>query len=100
MKNTAMRLVPIAAVALSTVFALAGCGGSTFEVELGYSDGTIPEENTTVGQREYDESLFYRNDVELRQVADPTVIWQEGENGGTLYLYGTSNTLSARGIGV
>ena len=100
MKNKAMRLVPIAAVALSTVFALAGCGGSTFEVELGYSDGTIPAENTTVGQREYDESLFYRNDVELRQVADPTVIWQEGENGGTLYLYGTSNTLSARGIGV
>lgn len=100
MKHKTKRLLPLAAVACSALFALAGCGGSSFEVELGWSDGTVAAEGTTVAQREYDESLFYRNDVTLRQVADPTVIWVEGEDGGTLYLYGTSNTLSTRAIGV
>lgn len=99
MNNKTKRIVPLAALSLSALVLLAGCGGSTFEVELGWSDGTIAQENTTVGEREYDESLFYRNDVALRQVADPTVVWTE-EDGGTLYLYGTSNTLSTRGIGV
>lgn len=93
------KLAP--AVALALCFGIGGCGDTSFSVKLGYNDGTLPNEDGTLFYREYDESLFYRNDLTLKKVADPSVIYvEEGEYAGKLFLYGTSNTLSVRGIGV
>ena len=93
------KLAP--AVALALCFGIGGCGDASFSVKLGYNDGTLPNEDGTLFYREYDESLFYRNDLTLKKVADPSVIYvEEGEYAGKLFLYGTSNTLSVRGIGV
>ena len=88
--------------ALACAFALVGCGEDpTFEQSLGFSDGTVAQEDAPLLGREYDTSLFYRNDLTLREVADPGVIYvSEGEEAGKLFLYGTSNSLSVRGIGV
>lgn len=93
----------LAAAALLCAFATSfvACDRKpSFEVSLGYTDGTVAEEGVAIG-RKYDETLFYRNDLTLRRVADPYVIYvSEGEYAGTLFLYGTSNTLSVFGIGV
>lgn len=88
------------ALACLFVLPLSACGGTPFEVPLGYTDGTVAEEGVTIGRR-YDSSLFYRNDLNLIKVADPYVLYVgEGENAGKMFLYGTSDTLSVMGIGV
>ncbi len=94
--NKTRRIIALS-VALSALLALTGCGGKAFEVELGWSDGTVPADGTTVAQREYDQSLFYRSDLDLA-LADPSVVWVEAE--GAMYAYGTSSALSSRAIGV
>ena len=69
------KLAP--AVALALCFGIGGCGDASFSVKLGYNDGTLPNEDGTLFYREYDESLFYRNDLTLKKVADPSVIYVE-----------------------
>ena len=55
------KLAP--AVALALCFGIGGWGDTSFSGKLGYNDGTLPNEDGTLFYREYDESLFYRNDL-------------------------------------
>lgn len=96
-----IKTIILSAMACLFAFPLASCGNKpSFEVSLGYTDGTVAEEGVTIG-RKYDTSLFYRNDLLLSKVADPYVLYvEEGENAGKLFLYGTSDSLGVAAIGV
>jgi len=64
---------------------LAACGGSVMH----YDDALGTE---------FNQNLFYRNDLKT-QLADPSVIYiTEGEEAGYYYLYGTTDALGAAGV--
>lgn len=70
-------------------------------MEFGYGDGTKPNADGSLMLTEYDTSLFYRNDLSLKKVADPCALYiEEGDYAGTIFVYGTSNTLGAAAFGV
>lgn len=100
-----MRMKKTAALLLALALALGGfsaCGKNAFEnVEFGYGDGTKPNADGSLMLTEYDTSLFYRNDLSLKKVADPCALYiEEGDYAGTIFVYGTSNTLGAAAFGV
>ena len=86
----------LTALVLVGAMGLAACesAGESFTVELGYNNGVFAAEDGSPIGGKYDESLFYRNDLTLKNVADPGVMY----DGGKLWLYGTSNYLSNYGI--
>jgi len=68
---------------------LTGCGKTMDEAQ--YEDYEIVDGN-------YDESLFYINDLELA-LPDPNVIYiDRGEEAGWFYAYGTSDDIGIRGF--
>lgn len=97
------KILGMAALLLATVTISVGCGDAAaeaFNETLGYSNGTIAATDKNGKEilkgLEYDEKLFYRNDLTLDEAADPTVIYVDG----TLYLYGTSSNFGTYGVGV
>lgn len=75
--------------AFMLVFSISGCGG--VKSQLKYDD-FVPAD------AEYDESLFFRNDLELLS-ADPQVIYIEDEESteyGYYYLYATTEGANGR----
>ena len=88
------------AIVLASMALLTGCSEKPFETALGYTDGTIAETDANgkdiLKGLEYNQNIFYRNDLTLTKVADPTVIYKDG----MLYLYGTDGNFSTNGFGV
>lgn len=84
----------IVAFLLAAVFAFSGCGEVVTlkkPVKLSYYD-------YTTGDKDYNDNLFYRNDLTLRS-ADPSGIYiTEGDEKGYFYMYATSDMIGCRGI--
>lgn len=87
------KLVAVAAGLLSLAFAFAGCAQ---ELPEGQTEGALalPYDDMINAEGEYDESLFYRNELET-ECADPGVIYvseeESGEYGGWYYMYATTD---------
>ena len=95
----------IAAVIISLVCCLCftACGGSNLSVKLAYHDYG-PDEPVSgalasaAGEIEFNNSLFYRNDLNSLG-ADPSAIYiTEGEEKGYFYMYATSDDIGATGV--
>lgn len=77
-------------IVMTTTLLLGGCSEMTL-INLPHYD------QLTVNQ-DYNNNLFYRNDLETI-VADPSVIYvDEGDEQGYFYLYGTTSELGASGV--
>ncbi len=86
------RLLVLLIASGMAVISLSGCGliKSTMSAEE-YEDYEVVDGN-------YDESLFYINDLELR-LPDPDVIYiDRGEEEGWFYAYGTSDDIGIHGF--
>ena len=87
------KLVAVAAGLLSLAFAFAGCAQ---ELPEGQTEGALalPYDDMINAEGEYDESLFYRNELET-ECADPGVIYvseeESDEYGGWYYMYATTD---------
>lgn len=92
------KLVAVAAGLLSLAFAFAGCAQ---ELPEGQTEGALalPYDDMINAEGEYDESLFYRNELET-ECADPGVIYvseeESGEYGGWYYMYATTDYTAGR----
>lgn len=89
-----MRKIIVAMLSLCMCFGLlVGCS-SGGRAELPHYD-----QSEGGGGGEYNTSLFYRNDANYYNLADPSVIYiTEGEEAGWYYAYGTSNSEAGRGF--